>query len=116
MGTELVCSSISTGGNGADSVPSTHPFLQINPHLRFYNNQRGYVLTKIEADQFAADFKVLPNVSTPDAPAYTRASFVIEDRVAGLHQTYDRPVDPATAARSTVDLARQATEQETVRP
>ena len=118
VGSELVCSSITSGGNGADSTPGTHPFLAINPHLRFYNNQRGYVLTKITRQQLAADFTVLQYVTTPGAPAYTRASFVIEDRVPGLHQTYDRPVDPAAARSFTpgVDEGQQTVDQETLRP
>ncbi|MFK3981903.1 alkaline phosphatase D family protein [Micromonospora sp. NPDC050397] len=121
VGTELVCSSITSGGNGADSNPADHPFLAINPHLRFYNNQRGYVLTKITTEQLAADFEVLPYVSTPDAPVHTRASFVIEDRVPGLHQTYDRPLDPPAAARRTTpptDTSRadDTVTRETVRP
>ncbi|WP_117215470.1 alkaline phosphatase D family protein [Allorhizocola rhizosphaerae] len=95
VGAELVCSSITSGGNGTDSIPSAHPFLSINPHLRFYNNQRGYVLTRIDERQLKADFKVVPFVTTPGAPAYTRASFVVDDGVPGLHQTYDRPIDPA---------------------
>lgn len=106
--------------DGRDSIPSTHPFLGINPHLKFYNNQRGYVLTKITNEQLSADFEVLPYVSTPGAPAYTRASFVIEDRVPGLHQTYDRPLDPI-AARSPADptdqhRAQHTINQETTRP
>ncbi|MGW4461724.1 alkaline phosphatase D family protein [Micromonospora sp. NPDC004704] len=117
VGTELVCSSITSGGDGADSVPSEHPFLGINPHLRFYNNQRGFVLTKITNEHLKADFEVLPYVSTPDAPAYTRASFVIEDRVPGLHQTYDRPLDPAPAATQRQSPATpDTTAQETTRP
>ena len=39
-----------------------------------------------------ADFKVVPFVTTPDAPVYTRASFTVEDRVPGLQQTYLRPL------------------------
>ncbi|MFC6022744.1 alkaline phosphatase D family protein [Plantactinospora solaniradicis] len=117
VGSELVCSSISTGGNGADSVTGSHPYFPHNPHLRFHNNQRGYVLTRFTEREFTADFKVLPQVTTPGAPVHTRASFVVEDRVPGLHQTYDRPVDPATAtARSGVDQAAETRAQETVRP
>ncbi|MEE6262230.1 alkaline phosphatase D family protein [Plantactinospora sonchi] len=118
VGTELVCSSISTTGNGADSNPADHSFLKINPHLKFYNNQRGYVLTKIRADELAVDFKVLPYVTTPDAPVHTRASFVVEDRAPGLHQTYDRPLDPPAPAanRSRLDSATETSTQETVRP
>ncbi|MEO3817201.1 alkaline phosphatase D family protein [Plantactinospora sp. B24E8] len=118
VGTELVCSSISTTGNGADSNPADHSFLKINPHLKFYNNQRGYVLTKIRADELAVDFKVLPYVTTPDAPVHTRASFVVEDRAPGLHQTYDRPLDPpaSAATRTGSAPAVDPVAQETVRP
>ncbi|MEO3746121.1 alkaline phosphatase D family protein [Plantactinospora sp. B5E13] len=118
VGAELVCSSISTTGNGADSNPADHSFLKINPHLKFYNNQRGYVLTKIRADELAVDFKVLPYVTTPDAPVHTRASFVVEDRAPGLHQTYDRPLDPpaSAATRTGSAPAVDPVAQETVRP
>ncbi|HEX6684932.1 MAG TPA: alkaline phosphatase D family protein [Candidatus Limnocylindrales bacterium] len=92
VGSELVCSSITSGGNGADSNPADHPFLQINPHLKFYNNQRGYVLTTITRSELKADFKVVPAVTTPGAPVHTRATFVIEDRVPGVQQTFDRPL------------------------
>lgn len=92
VGAELVCSSVTSTGDGADSDPATHPFLAINPHLRFYNNQRGYVSTKIRADRLDAYFKVVPYVTTPGAPVYTRASYTVEDRVPGLHQTYLRPL------------------------
>jgi len=98
VGSELVCSSITSGGNGTDAVPGSNAFLPINPHLRFYNNQRGYVRTTITPDQMAAEFRVVPYVDRPGAPAHTRASFVIEDRVPGLHQTYDRPIDPVNPA------------------
>ncbi|HUR06448.1 MAG TPA: alkaline phosphatase D family protein [Nonomuraea sp.] len=108
VGSELVATSISTGGDGADSDPATHPFLAINPHLKFYNNQRGYVLTKIERDALTADFKVVPHLREPGAEAYTRATFVVEDGVPGVQQTYLRPLDPSV-------LARRVTVDETVR-
>ncbi|MFG1878830.1 alkaline phosphatase D family protein [Sphaerisporangium sp. NPDC049003] len=115
VGSELVATSISTGGNGADSDPAAHPYLAINPHLKFYNNQRGYVMTKIERDLMTADFRVLPHVQTPGSEAYTRATFVIEDRVPGVRQTYLRPLDPSlrTAQPITVE---ETVELETKRP
>jgi len=91
VGTELVCSSVTSGGDGADAVPSQHPWAAWNPHLRFYNNQRGYVRTRITASALTADFRVVPYVTQPGAAAHTRASFVIEDGVAALHQTADHP-------------------------
>ncbi|MBA9004627.1 alkaline phosphatase D family protein [Thermomonospora cellulosilytica] len=117
VGSELVCTSITSGGDGADSNPADHPFLKINPHLRFYNNQRGYVLTKITPGEIEAHFKVLPYVRRPGAPVHTKATFVIEDRVPGVQQTYLRPVEQTLAARSApVDPGRQTVIDETVRP
>ncbi|SEN29892.1 alkaline phosphatase D family protein [Nonomuraea pusilla] len=109
VGAELVATSISTGGDGADSDPAAHPFLRINPHLKFYNNQRGYVLTRIERDLMTADFKVVPTVREPGAEVYTRATFVVEDRVPGVRQTYLRPLDQGLRA------AHEVTVEETVR-
>ncbi|WP_344943217.1 alkaline phosphatase D family protein [Sphaerisporangium flaviroseum] len=115
VGSELVATSISTGGDGADSDPAAHPFLAINPHLKFYNNQRGYVITKIEREQMSADFKVLPHVQVPGSEAYTRATFVIEDQVPGVQQTYLRPLDPALR-RSRPITVEETVELETKRP
>jgi len=114
VGTELVCSSITSTGDGADVPAGNHPWAAWNPHLRFYNNQRGYVRTTITRDGMIADFRVVPYVTRPGAPAHTRATFVIEDRVAALHQIADNPT-PGAAAR-TADLGSNSVEQETDRP
>ena len=114
VGSELVATSITSGGDGADSDSAAHPFLAINPHLRFYNNQRGYVITRVERDKLTADFKVVPTVREPGAEAYTKATFVIEDRVPGVRQTYLRPLDQAARLRSRMsveDTVRWETER-----
>ncbi|MQA78354.1 MAG: alkaline phosphatase [Streptosporangiales bacterium] len=91
VGSELVCSSITSGGNGADSIPSDHPYLTINPHLKFYNNLRGYIRTTVTPGEMSSDFRCLPYVQEQGAAAFTRATFAIEDGTPGVHQTYDRP-------------------------
>ncbi|MEV4726633.1 alkaline phosphatase D family protein [Micromonospora humida] len=111
VGTELVCSSVTSGGDGFDSASGSHPWLRTNPHLRFQNDLRGFVRTTITPAQLSADFMVLPYVSRAGAPAYPRASFVVEDRVPGLHQTYDRP--PSTTRARPVDRDRYTVETET---
>ncbi|WP_431918066.1 alkaline phosphatase D family protein [Micromonospora wenchangensis] len=111
VGTELVCSSVTSGGDGFDSASGSHPWLRTNPHLRFQNDLRGFVRTTITPAQLSADFMVLPYVTRAGAPAYPRASFVVEDRVPGLHQTYDRP--PSTARVRPVDRDRYTVETET---
>ncbi|SNR88566.1 alkaline phosphatase D family protein [Actinomadura mexicana] len=114
VGAELVCSSITSTGDGRDSDPADHPYLKINPHLRFYNNQRGYVLTRIGKEEMRADFKTLPTVRTPGADVSTKATYVIEDRVPGVHQAYLRPYASAkAAAQPDEDLIRQTVRNET---
>ncbi|WP_299033745.1 alkaline phosphatase [uncultured Pseudokineococcus sp.] len=86
VATELVTTSISTGGDGSDTSAGTDLQLVENPHIRFASSQRGYVLTRLEAGQVRADFKVLPAVQEPGAPVSTRASFVVEEGRPGLHR------------------------------
>jgi alkaline phosphatase D len=117
IGAELVCSSITSGGDGADSDPAAHPFLKINPHLRFYNNQRGYVMSRIGRDELRSDFKTVPTVRTPGAQASTKATFVVEDRVPGVQQTYLRPyASTKSNTKGDQDLIRETIQNETQRP
>ena len=116
VGTELVCSSITSTGDGVDVASGQHPWAAWNPHLRFYNNQRGYVRTQITQDAMTADFRVLPYVTRPGAAAHTRASFVIEDRVPGLNQIADSPTPGGAAVLRAGDLGADTVRQETGRP
>ncbi|WP_028937584.1 alkaline phosphatase D family protein [Pseudonocardia spinosispora] len=86
VGTELVATSIASGGDGSETESDTAAVLAENPHVKFFNNRRGYVRARITPDTMTADFRVVPYVSKPDAPGETRATFVIEDRQAGLHK------------------------------
>jgi alkaline phosphatase D len=92
VGTELVCTSITATGDGRDTRPADQSIVRNNPHIRFYNNLRGYVRTTYHHDRMDTDFRVVPHVSVPDAPVDTRASFTVEDRVPGLNLTYERPL------------------------
>jgi alkaline phosphatase D len=85
VGTELVTSSISAGGDGAETGPETAAVLAEQPHLHFSRNRRGYVRTRFTATELVADFRVLPYVQRRGAPAQTGATFVVEDRRPGLN-------------------------------
>ncbi len=86
VGTELVSTSITSGGDGSEDRPTTASTLAENPHIRFFNNRRGYVRTRFTASEMTADFRVVPFVRQPDAPVETRATFVVEDRKPGLNR------------------------------
>jgi alkaline phosphatase D len=82
IGTELVCTSISSDGDGSGSTAV--PDAATNPHLRFHCDRRGYVRTTIGPTEFRADFRTVNAVTRPGAPVSTAGSFVIQDGRPGL--------------------------------
>jgi alkaline phosphatase D len=84
LGVEFVATSISSGGDGFDTSDSSKALLAQNPHIRFYNNQRGYVRHTVTPDRWQADFQVLDRVSVGDGQVSTRKSFVLEHGKRGL--------------------------------
>jgi alkaline phosphatase D len=79
VGTELVCTSISSGGDGIDFPDSARDVMAENPFVRFFNSQRGYVRCDMTRESLTADLRVVPYVAQPGAPISTRAAFVIEN-------------------------------------
>ncbi len=79
VATELCGTSISTGGDGQDQAPGDAVQLAENPHIKFINRNRGYVRNVLTPTEWTADFRVVDVISSPGAPARTRATFVIED-------------------------------------
>ena len=86
FGVEFVGTSITSGGDGADTSPGQEATVAENPHIKFFSGQCGYVRCRLTPDEWRTDFRVLPYVSQPGAPVYTRASFVTEAGNPGLQQ------------------------------
>jgi alkaline phosphatase D len=115
VGSEFITSSISSGGDGYDEPTGQHPWAAYNANLKFWTNLRGYVNTRITKDSFTAEYRSIPKVSVPDQPAYTRARFVVDDRVRGMRKTYDNPLPAArafTAPRSDAQKIRDTLDLE----
>ncbi|WP_030482495.1 alkaline phosphatase D family protein [Nocardioides aequoreus] len=100
VGSELVCSSITSGGSGYDEPTGQHPWAAYNPNLRFWTNLRGYVRTRITPETFEADFRCVPQVTQPGAAAFTRATFRLTDGRRGLEQVADNPAPLVTTLRA----------------
>ena len=107
VGSELVTSSVTSGGDGYDSASGQHPWAAWNPNLRFWTNLRGYVSTTITPEAVTADLRCVRAVSTPDSEVFTRATFVVEDGVRGLQQVADSPLPARSAARRALPDAAQ---------
>ncbi|MBL8173145.1 MAG: alkaline phosphatase D family protein [Bryobacterales bacterium] len=86
VGVEFVGTSISSSGDGEDGQDKEQSARAENPHIRFHNQQRGYVSCTAAKDRLQADYRVVPYVSKPGAPLRTRASFVVEDGRAGMEK------------------------------
>jgi alkaline phosphatase D len=78
LGNEFVATSISSNGDGADSKKGQRRIVDANPHIAFYNGQRGYLRCLVGRDEWRTDYRVLPYVTKPGAPISTRASFIVE--------------------------------------
>jgi alkaline phosphatase D len=98
VGTEFVGTSITSGGDGADTNPRAQGIIAQNPHLKFFNGQRGYIRCVLTPESFRADYRVLPFVSRRGAPIHTRASFEVADGQPGAQQVGGEPIPaPLTA-------------------
>ena len=86
VGTELVGTSISSGGDGVDVPDRLAAVLAENPWVRFYNGRRGYVRCDLTPGRCRADYQVVEYVTRPGGPLATRASFVVEDGRPGAQR------------------------------
>ncbi|NKC29892.1 alkaline phosphatase D family protein [Falsiroseomonas selenitidurans] len=78
VGTEFVATSISSNGDGTETLGQTERVLARNPHIGFFNNRRGYSLHEANAERLEARFIGLDYVTRPGAPAVEKGRFVVE--------------------------------------
>jgi len=104
VGTEFVGTSIASGGDGADTNRRAQGIIAENPHIQFFNGQRGYVRCVLTPESFRTDYRILPYVSQRGAPIYTRASFEVADGKPGAEQISGQPV-PLTPSVARISAA-----------
>ena len=83
VASELVGTSISSGGNGVDQNAGDAVQLAENPHIRFINRKRGYVRNVITRDEWTAVYRGVDYVDRPGAPVVDKGTFVIENGKPG---------------------------------
>jgi alkaline phosphatase D len=86
VGTEFVGTSITSGGDGQPMTDAAKAFLPENPHVRFYNAQRGYVSCTVTPTRWQSDYRIVPFVRKPGAPIETAGSFVVEHGKPGAQR------------------------------
>ncbi|PXY20721.1 alkaline phosphatase D family protein [Prauserella muralis] len=86
IGTELVTGSVGSDGDGAPTDGYTGLWLA-NPHVKFYDGRRGYVLCRMGPEALVSEFKVVDYIQRDDAaPVSTVARFVTEAGRPGLER------------------------------
>jgi alkaline phosphatase D len=86
VGAELIGTSISTAGDGDDLPSWGATILKENPHVRFFNGQRGYLRCTVEEGRLVTDFRVLEYVKERGSPVRTRARFALERGRPGIQR------------------------------
>lgn len=86
VGTEFTGTSISSGGDGVDERPDTQAQYRENPHLKMFNARRGFVMMTLDNKQCRADYRTVPFVTKPGAPASTHSSWIVENDRRGVQK------------------------------
>jgi alkaline phosphatase D len=82
VATEFIGTSISSGGDR--TLSTVVGGNANNPHLRFSDNHHGYVRCAVTANQWRADYRVVPSVAqADDGGVDTIASFVVDQARPG---------------------------------
>ncbi|MEW4451064.1 alkaline phosphatase D family protein, partial [Bremerella sp. JC817] len=87
VASEFVGTSISSGGNGRATLPNLEERLAMNPGVRFFNAQRGYVRCTVTPKSWQSDYQVVEEVTQPGAPVVTKGSFVVEAGRPSIEQS-----------------------------
>ncbi|RYD36782.1 MAG: alkaline phosphatase, partial [Verrucomicrobiaceae bacterium] len=84
VASELVCSSISSKGDGEAKPKFQDSMLRENPFVKYFSDRRGYVSCTIGPKIWRTDFRTVDYVSRPGAPLVTPVSYILESGRAGL--------------------------------
>jgi alkaline phosphatase D len=86
VGTEFVCTSISSGGDGQAMTAWGENAVRENAHVDFHDGRRGYVVASVTPERWTSIYRVVPVVEEPNGPVETLARFVVESGRAGAER------------------------------
>ena len=85
VGAEFVGTSISSGGDGSDHMNAMTPaVMSENPHLKWQNSRRGYVVCHLAKDDCTAEYRTVPYVTKAGAPVETASKWRVEHGRPGI--------------------------------
>ncbi|MET9765714.1 alkaline phosphatase D family protein [Streptomyces sp. NPDC006372] len=84
VGTEFTCTSVASGGDGAQRPTNWDTYMKANPHMKYYDGRRGYLRVELDREKARADFRTVSGITKPGGTISTTASFVTEAGSPGL--------------------------------
>lgn len=78
VATEFVGTSVTSGGNGKLDPEAEAKLKALNPCVRFFSRERGYVRCRVTPGEWRSDYVAVEDVTQPNGRAVTRRSFVVE--------------------------------------
>ena len=86
VGADFMATSITSGGDGSEQTATARNRMAASPWLKLGNTRRGYHKTVYTKEELRQEVKVMPYVTRPDAPVFTRATAVVRDGVPGISE------------------------------
>lgn len=86
VASEFVTTSLSSGGNGAQSTKVADTYKSNNPCVKFYNAERGYVLCELSQKTWVSHYKVIDEVRKPGGKTTIRESYAVEAGSPKIHK------------------------------
>ena len=83
LGSEFVCTSIASNGDGGRVSKLKERLLESSAHIKYYESLRGYCRAEVTSNIWRTDFRTVDYVSRPGAPIQTAASYIVENRKPG---------------------------------
>lgn len=85
IGAEFVCTSLASGGDGNDVPAQRLSTMQDdNPHLKWFENRRGYVRCNVTAQDWIAEYRSVPFVTKQGATVKTASAWRVEHGKPGI--------------------------------
>lgn len=84
LGAELTTTSITSGGDGSDTLAIWSSIQADNPHIHHHSNHRGYLVSEVTARRWTASFKGIDRVTARARPVRRERAVVIESGRPGI--------------------------------
>lgn len=84
LGVELVTTSLASGMDGAERPDDWEVMLKANPHMKYFDGRRGYLLVTMDRQQLRADYRIVSKVTSPGGTISTARSFTSRAGDPGL--------------------------------